>query len=385
MRRNAVKKVVALLTGCLLLLLPFTAAADFTKNKVAVLDFQLQGEGFETQDMGSIVAEWFITALVKTGRFDVVERAMLKKILDEQKMGLTGVIDEQTATKLGRILGVKVIISGSVMKLQDIMEINARIIDVETASIIAAENVKATASTSLQSLIVQMSEKIIKNFPLEGYVVSRSGDEVTIDLGKLAGVKSEMEFMVFKEGKVIKHPKTGEVLDVERIETGTIKITAVNNKIATGEITEEDADNAIAISQMVKSISGPLTPLEVSTVYTGPGYQTTGGAPPRAKLTSADYIKKLQSRSIADKLWGAKKIIRDRVTDPAVFDVLEQEILVVYNDNPRDRNQSDAVSWMLKALGASGQAKYKETLNTVARNAKNRKVQGYAKKSMASL
>ncbi len=385
MRRNGVKKVVALLMGCLVLLLPLTAAADFTKNKVAVLDFQLQGEGFETKDMGSIVAEWFITALVKTGRFDVVERAMLKKILDEQKMGLTGVIDEKTATKLGKILGVKVIISGSVMKLENILEVNARIIDVETASIIAAENVKATASTSLQSLIVQMSEKIIKNFPLEGYVVARNGDEVTIDLGKLAGVKSEMEFMVFKEGKVIKHPKTGEVLDIEKIETGKLKISDVNNKIATAEISEEDADNAIAVGQMVKSISGPLTPVEVSTVYTGPGYQTTGGRAPRAKLASADYIKKLQSRSIADKLWGAKKIIRDRVTDTAVFDVLAQEILAIYNDNPRDRNQSDAVSWMLKALGTSHQDKYKETLKTVAKDAKNRKVKGYAKKAMASM
>ncbi|HSH14092.1 MAG TPA: FlgO family outer membrane protein, partial [Desulfurivibrionaceae bacterium] len=142
----------------MLVALPLTAAADFTKNKVAVLDFQLQGDNFETKDMGSIVAEWFITALVKTGRFDVVERAMLKKILDEQKMGLSGVVDEKTATKLGKILGVKVIISGSVMKLQDIMEVNARIIDVETASIIAAESVRATASTSLQSLIVQISD-----------------------------------------------------------------------------------------------------------------------------------------------------------------------------------------------------------------------------------
>jgi len=385
MRRNAVKKVVALLMGCLVLSLPLTAAADFTKNKVAVLDFQLQGEGFETKDMGSIVAEWFITALVKTGRFDVVERAMLKKILEEQKMGLTGIIDEKTATKLGKILGVKVIISGSVMKLQNIMEVNARIIDVETASIIAAENVKATASTSLQSLIVQMSDKIIKNFPLEGYVVSRSGDEVSIDLGKLAGVKSDMEFMVFKEGKVIKHPKTGEVLDVEKIQTGKLKITGVSNKIGTATITEEDGKGAIAVGQMVKSISGPLTPLEVETVYTGPGYQTTGGGrAPRAKLASADYIRKLQSNNLSDKVWGAKKIIRDRVTDPAVFDVLEQQVLEMYNDKPRDKNQVDAVSWMVKSLGTPVLPKYKDTLAKVAKTAKNRKIKGYAKKALAS-
>jgi hypothetical protein len=32
----------------------------------------MQGEEQENQDMGSIVAEWFITAMVKEGRFDVI-------------------------------------------------------------------------------------------------------------------------------------------------------------------------------------------------------------------------------------------------------------------------------------------------------------------------
>ena len=385
------KRVLMLLAGLLMVVaLPLTAAADFTKNKVAVLDFQLQGEGFETKDMGSIVAEWFITALVKTGRFDVVERAMLQKILNEQKMGLSGVIDEKTATKLGKILGVKVIISGSVMKLQDILEVNARIIDVESASIIAAENVKATASTSLQSLIVQMSEKIIKNFPLEGYVVSRSGGAVTIDLGKLAGVKAEMEFMVFKEGKIIKHPRTGEVLDVEKIQTGTIKINQISDRIATGAVVTEESDNAIAVGQMVKSTSGPLTPLEVSTVYTGTGYQTQsagGGAAPRpasrAPLTSNELLNKIQSASFEDKEFAAKRILKEGVTDPAVLDALERELLTNYNLYPRDRNKCDSMAHMIKALGASVNPKYRPTIAKIANEAKNDAIERWAKKTLS--
>ncbi|MBU2622001.1 MAG: CsgG/HfaB family protein, partial [Proteobacteria bacterium] len=98
-------------------------AADFRKTKIAVLDFQLQGEGFETQDMGIIVAEWFITALVKAGRFEVIERGLLKKLLEEQKLSMTGVVDATTATQIGKFLGVKTIISGSVMKLQNVFEI----------------------------------------------------------------------------------------------------------------------------------------------------------------------------------------------------------------------------------------------------------------------
>src|SRR4030065_119561 len=82
-----------------------SARADFKKIKIAVLDFQVQGEKFETEDIGKIVAEWLITALVKEGRFDVIERRLLEKVLQEQKIGVSGMVDESTASKLGRVLG----------------------------------------------------------------------------------------------------------------------------------------------------------------------------------------------------------------------------------------------------------------------------------------
>jgi hypothetical protein len=48
----------------------------------------------------------------------------------------------------------------------------------------------------------------------------------------MIGVKEGMKFVAFKEGKVIKHSKTGEVLDVETIETGLIEIKDVRDKTA---------------------------------------------------------------------------------------------------------------------------------------------------------
>ena len=125
------------------------AFAEFKKSKIAVLDFQVQGEKFETEDMGKIVAEWLITTVVKTGRFDVVERRLLEKILQEQKMGSSALIDQQSAAKLGRILGVRTIVTGTVTKLSGYLEVNARVISVETGSIITAEKVKASGALRL--------------------------------------------------------------------------------------------------------------------------------------------------------------------------------------------------------------------------------------------
>lgn len=250
------KRILTLLIAALLglAILPWNAAAEFTKTKIAVLDFQMQGEKFENDDMGTIIAEWFITAMVREGRFDVVERRLLEKVINEQKLAMSGVVDATSATQLGKLLGVKVIITGSVMKLRDIIEINARIIDVESASIIAAENFRSVATTRLQDLVFEMSSKIIKNFPLEGYIVNRSGDKVTLDLGLRTGVKVGMRFVVYKEGQVIKHPKTGVVLDVERIQTGSITITTVMQNICDATIDEETSPGSVNYGQQVKSL-----------------------------------------------------------------------------------------------------------------------------------
>lgn len=378
------------------MILGTSAHADFKKTKIAVVDFSLQGENFETEDMGKIVAEWFITALVKVGRFEVVERSMLQKIIEEQKLALSGLVDASTATQLGKVLGVKIVITGSVMKLQNITEINARIIDVESASIITAESVRSSSTTSLQQLVVQMSEKIIKNFPLEGYVVKRSGKKVTIDLGRRAGVKQGMEFSVYREGSIIKHPRTGEVLDVEQIETGRVKIDSVLGKISQATIVEEKEEKSINYGQLVKSIRGPLTPIpEPVVAKSAPRPKPKAVAKPRPapkkpaapalSATARKYIQQLESGDAAQQRDAAKRIARARLYDTPVLAAVEKALLNGYQDNTRSNIHVDAMAWLCKVLGASGNAEYRQTLNTVAQNTKNRKLRGYAQKSLARL
>lgn len=247
-----------------LIFLPYTASAEFKKIKVAVLDFQLQGEGYDTEDMGKIVSEWLITALVKEGRFEVVERRLLEQIFQEHKLIMTGVVDEQSATQLGKLLGVKVIISGSVLKFKNFTEVNARIIDVESASIITAESAKSTSTERLEELVKQMAEKIIKDFPLQGYIVNKEEQRVVIDVGRRAGVKRGMRFVVYKEGEVIRHPKTGEILDVKTIETGVLEIDKVKTKISEGKIVKEYKPEIVEYGQMVKSVPELFPPPVVS-------------------------------------------------------------------------------------------------------------------------
>jgi len=274
MANRIITSIVAL---CALLTFssPPDSCADFKKTKIAVLDFVLKGDAFTTQDMGGIVAEWFTTSLVQDGRFEVVERALLQKIVEEQKLGMTGLIDESSTTEIGKILGVKTIITGSVLQLGRNIEVNARIINVRTGSIVAAENVRSTTRENLRSVIEQLTRQIVKNFPLTGYIVKVRGDEVLIDLGAASGLQVGMEFMVFKEGEVIKHPKTGEVLEVEQIKTGQIRITDIGGNIATARIEQTENGQKVEYGQLVQSIRRTAEPPSQSGTYAMPQLAAT--------------------------------------------------------------------------------------------------------------
>ena len=383
------KKITGVLLLCMLLY-PAAAYPEYQKTKIAVLDFELKGEGYETDDMGEIVAEWFITALVKEGRFDVIERSLLNKILEEQKLSISGIIDEGTATQLGKLLGVKVIISGSVLKIMSAVEVNARIINVETASIIAAENVRSNTAERLKDLVDQMSVKIMKHFPLEGYVVSRGPEEnmITIDLGKYAGVKTGIEFTVFEEGKAIKHPKTGEVLDVERTRLGRVVTVNVRDKIAKAQILEESFTGAIQFGQRVKSI-GPLASPVATTGYPSGSAESASPIGQNAQapgpVSVQQIVMLLRSPTPIEKTKGARLVVRFHPKNAELLAVVEDELLKGYKVKSRDKRYVEAMGWLCNALGRSGQAQYKDTLKEVAKNADNRRIRGYAKKNAKRL
>ena len=80
-------------------------------TRVAVLRFEGQG--------GREIRDWLESALINTRvdqkpYFKVVNRTQMQQILGEQAFAATGAIDESTAAKMGKLLGVEAVIIGSV-------------------------------------------------------------------------------------------------------------------------------------------------------------------------------------------------------------------------------------------------------------------------------
>jgi len=61
--------------------------------------------------VGEALADSFIVEVMDIG-FDVIERSQLDKILEEQKISTTGLIDTETVHQIGKIAGVDMIVLG---------------------------------------------------------------------------------------------------------------------------------------------------------------------------------------------------------------------------------------------------------------------------------
>lgn len=255
------KRYVSLLLIVISALLITTSAwAGFQKTKIALLDFNSLGKETADIEVGHIISNQLISAMEKDWRFEIVEPGSIEKVIEDQQL----VIDEKEHRLIiadsAKLLGAKVLISGFVIKYDDTIEVKVRVINVENASIIATESAKTKADAPLEKMIDQLVKKVKNIFPFEGVVVFRTGDNITIDLGRCDGIKPGMYFAVFKEYKVIRCPETRRVKDCTRIETGVFKIQEVKEKISTASISVEKSFDPIAVGQTVESAEKLLVP-----------------------------------------------------------------------------------------------------------------------------
>ncbi len=134
------------LSGILILLaiLSSAIAGDATPAKttvrLAVVDFRANGAPFH---LGAGVAEMVRGRLVGVPGCTVLERTQLAAVAAEHRLALSGLVDERTAVKLGKLVGARYMLLGSVNGLGSVIAISARLVDVETAVALAAFNVSS--------------------------------------------------------------------------------------------------------------------------------------------------------------------------------------------------------------------------------------------------
>lgn len=218
---------------------------------IAILPFETKGIGSELGEIDLL--DKITTVFFNLHRFKVVERAQLEKILSEQQLGMTGVIDVSTAAQIGKGIGVDAVVCGSIARTGDAASIDARLIDTETAAIITAQDAFANGLSlqALTQMIQEAAQKMKRDLPLiTGYVIKTEPERLTFDFGRSHGVRKGMKCHVYREGTPIVHPVTNEVIGKTIDELCEAQLTDVFEAYSVATITKAKA-GAVKVSDRV--------------------------------------------------------------------------------------------------------------------------------------
>jgi curli biogenesis system outer membrane secretion channel CsgG len=309
MSQTARRISIVFLTAIVML----TASAVDAKKRIAVLDFEFNAiqhwwEG--DWDIGRGIADILVTKLVTDGHYSVIERKQIETILSEQDFSHSGRVDPATAAKIGKILGLDGIVVGSitqfgtedkktggiggvignragvlggvgVKKTKAKVAINARLIDVNTAEILAvsegvgqskrsglllggmgassnrvgggafemtSSNFRETilgeaTESACDSVVHDLVEQYTKLPGTKLEISAKIADydatkkEVTINVGTEAGVAAGQVFAVERVTREIKDPETGQVVRRVTEEVARFTISEVGKGYAVGKVT----------------------------------------------------------------------------------------------------------------------------------------------------
>jgi TolB-like protein len=105
--------------------------------KLAVLAFSYTNE--KASEGPVIVQERLTTLLAQNRKITLIERGLMKKVMEELNLQASGAMDEETVKKLGKLLGADAVVTGTLNDLKDERtEVNARIVETESGKILCA-------------------------------------------------------------------------------------------------------------------------------------------------------------------------------------------------------------------------------------------------------
>jgi TolB-like protein len=131
-----------------------------TQPYLAVFPFEYNSDETDSSRLGETVSEMMVTAMAQSAHYRLLERSQLDKVLQEQALGQSGALEEQTAVEVGNLIGVNRILVGSIDRMDDRFEIDARIIEAGSGTILKAANASAADEGKLRSAVNGLVQKL---------------------------------------------------------------------------------------------------------------------------------------------------------------------------------------------------------------------------------
>jgi len=138
-----------------LIILLFIVGCVFAREYIAIIDFE--GIGV-TEDEARALTQRLTSEMISLEVYQLVERSEMKQLLDEQKFQYSGCVDTKCAVEIGKMIGAKYMVVGSISKIDDIYTIDTRLINVESSEAYASG--QYTSQESLSNVLVNGMKSI---------------------------------------------------------------------------------------------------------------------------------------------------------------------------------------------------------------------------------
>jgi fibronectin type 3 domain-containing protein len=214
-------------------------------RKVAAMPFHAPVEL-----VGASIADMVGTEILKTYKYQLIERSQMEQVLEEQSLGLKGVTQSKLAMRVGKILGVEGVIIGTVpeygmraigpLKLPAV-GVNIRMIDAETGSIIwsITDSAICKEPISLSAFARHLISSMIHRLQQEWV---RAGDTVAISFPspQVTSYKGKIRKVIIELMPDSSQTFTSYRLFRSRTEMGSYTQVAVAENEGRGNIVFED-------------------------------------------------------------------------------------------------------------------------------------------------
>ena len=164
-----------------------TAASDQPPIPMAILPFKEQGATAGAPRAGNFgdaarenseqsatdaaqnnkVSSLLFAELAMDSSLLLVEREDIDKMIEELELSAAGLVDTQTANRIGHMIGAKILVTGSVIKVDDSLYVIAKIIGTETSRVFGA-SAKGRFVDGLAPLVEEVAKQISAKVTSQG-------------------------------------------------------------------------------------------------------------------------------------------------------------------------------------------------------------------------
>jgi hypothetical protein len=121
--------------------------------------------GEDTTNLKGFAGDYLTDAIVRSGKYTAVERTydFLKELDSEHEYQRTGSVDDEQISKLGRQFGVSLVCVVKVSAMNKEYYLSARLIDVETATVIKSAKPITFITENLSEACEEVTKQLFGN------------------------------------------------------------------------------------------------------------------------------------------------------------------------------------------------------------------------------